>query len=155
AHRDDSRPKALQKYIHHDQHQDHRLKKRVHNLVHRGFDGQGGVERDVIIHIGWKPCLGGLEDLLHVVRGFDRVGTGGQVNADRSGGRFVQTSAQVVSLRAEFNAANILYFHLRSVRIGANDYFLKLLWVLEQAERADVELALGSGWRGFGTNPAG
>ena len=54
----------------------------MHDLFHRGFDRQGGIQRDVVSHVRREPRLGGLENLLHVVRGFDGVRAGREVNAD-------------------------------------------------------------------------
>ena len=104
---------------------------------------------------GGKLGLGLLEDLLHVVRGLEGVGAGRQVDADGAGRRLVQPGAEVVGLRAEFHAADVLDLHLRAVGVGADDDFLELLGILEQAERADVELAFLARRRGLGADAAG
>ena len=82
AHRDDRGAEALQEDIDHDQHQHDRLEQRMHDLLHRGFDRQGGIERDVVSHVRREPRLGVLENLLHVVRGLDGVGARREEDAD-------------------------------------------------------------------------
>ena len=128
----------------------------MHDLLHRGLDRQGGIQRDVVSHVRREPRLGVLENLLHVVRGFDRVGARARGKCRwRPQATVVQSRAQVVGLRAQFHAADVLDLHLRAVRVGADDDFLELLGILEQPEGADVELAFLARRRGLGPDAAG
>ena len=89
THGDDGGAEALQEDIHDDEHQNDRLEQRVDDFLHRGLDRQGGIQRDVVIHVGRESFLGGPEDLLDVVSGFDGVRAGREVNADGTRGRLI------------------------------------------------------------------
>src|SRR5579862_6880578 len=152
AHRNDCRPEALQEDIYDDQHQDDCFNERVDDFIHRSLDWQRRIESDVVIHVRWKSAFRILKNFFHVFRGSDGVCTGREIDANCTRRRAIKTSAQVVGLRPEFNTANVLDFHLRTIRVGTNDDVGEFVRVFEQAKRPDIESALLAGWRWLGAN---
>jgi hypothetical protein len=97
------------------------------NLVDALRDGARGVERDGVVQIAretWFHFRHELADLIGVI---ERVGAGQLIDGQNRRRLSVQASANVVKLRAQLDARDVLEPHHRAVRVLAQDDLAKLL----------------------------
>ncbi|MDT4824452.1 hypothetical protein FQZ97_577000 [compost metagenome] len=119
--RDQGVPDVLQEQIHHQEHQDHGLDQGMDHL----FDGHLHVGRGVVRNgVGdvAREVLGQLLHLLaHALRGRQRVRVRRQHDGEGRRRLAVQAGAELVVVRADFDASDVAQQHLGAVGIGAQD----------------------------------
>ena len=117
----------MQKDEYDQNHQGHRLKEGLDDFFHALGHRQGGVESNGIIEIGGKLLLHLLHERARPLHGIDCVRSRELVDSQDGRVLAVETSAEVINLRAEIYPGDIFHADDRAVGVCANDNVLEVL----------------------------
>ncbi len=135
---DERGPPVLQKEVHHQKDQDHRLKERFHHFVDGDFDEHRGVVGNVVGDAGGEGGGKAAHGVFHFLGRGQGVGPGGEEDAEGHGLNPVLLAPEVVALGAEFHPRHVLQAEDGAVRLRAEDDLPELFGRDEPAGRDDV-----------------
>ena len=131
--RDDRRAPALEKEIDDEEDEQHRLGQRLHDLGDRHFDEARRVVRNGVGQAFGKLLRERARALPDRLRDAERIGAGGEEDADEGGLVPVVAADEIVVLRAQLDARDVGQAYRRAVGIRADDDLAELLRVGEPA----------------------
>ena len=135
--RDQGGAPPLQEQEHHDDDQHQGFNERFLDFLHALGDGQGRVQGDGVVEVRREALFDLRHELFGSLGGVNGVGAGQLVEGDE-GGRFaVEATDDVVGLRSQFDAGDVLESHEGPVRLRSNDDFAEFLLTLQSALGTD------------------
>ena len=135
--RDDRRAPALQEQVDDEEHQQHRLGQRLHDLGDRHLDEVRRVVGDGVGEAFGKPLRERLGAGVNGLGDLERVRAGGEEDADQRRLAAVVAADEVVVLRAQLDPRDVRQAHCRAVGIRAHDDRAEFLRIGESAARGD------------------
>src|SRR5450432_1520301 len=124
---------------------------RLHQGHQYVFDGgaheHGGVVRHHVVDSFGEARLHAVHVLDYLIGGLNRVGARSQIDNHVGRGLAVQPAESAISLRAQFDAADVVDVHQRGVRLRAHHDILELAGIGEAAGRGHRVLEIGAAWR--------
>ena len=145
---------VLEEQVHHEEHQHHRLEKRLHHFLDGNLHEGRGIVGDAVSH-AHRELFG---QFLHL--GLDHFGGGKgvrarrEVDADGHGVEAVVLAHEIVALRAEFDGRHVLEAEDGAVRLRAEDDVAELFRGGQAALRGDLPRHAHAGGHGLSAHAA-